>query len=496
MGRDFTTTLLGFLIIALGFAVQLAGYVNLDNAWLLHVAERVVGAEQLGRQVIESNPPLIVYIMEIPVYIAQTLNISLVHGFDLFMFLLILASLSLIKRHVNDRGVFLCIVFAVSVLPAWAFGEREHIFILLILPYFVSLWNDKKFPLWFIIISALMAGVGIALKPFFLLIWAVLVLTKMVLDKRFWSFINVQNIIIGLVVVAYVAYLFFIEKVYINEIFPLLVKYYGGFNGNAKDVYSQSIQLAILSQIAFWIVFIKDRKLLTRAIYLANFANLASVLLIIIQAKTWMNYFYPPNFFGFVSNALITAVLFSDLKPLWNKVASFISSFILMVFLTIAISTNLKIGLRVNEDVTEDIIKVFNQYADGKPVYILTFDLGTIFPAILYTNAKYHGRYGHFWSLPGMYSNGEVKDDELVYHQPGQRLDDETRLIAQVMGDIANNPPEIIVVMDSSYYSRTIGDYKFDFVKYFSIEPEFAEMWENYEKIKTIGNYDIYKRQN
>lgn len=495
MSRDFTTTLLTFIMIAAAATAQFAGYMNLDNAWLMHVAKRVVDGEQLGRQVIESNPPLIVYMLEIPALMAKYLNLSVMNSFTIFMIGLMVLSLGLASRFVKDRNIFLCLVFALAFIPSWAFGEREHIFIILILPYFVSLWDEGKKPFWFILLSGVMAGFGFALKPFFLAIWATSVITKMVLDRRFWSFINWQNIFIGATIAAYVAYLVFIDKIYINEIMPLLVKYYGGYNSQASEVYKQSLQLTLLCQVAFWIVFIKDRKLLTRPMYFANFANLIASLMIIIQAKTWLNYFYPPNFFGFITNVLITAVLYDNLKPLWNKVAALISSFILMLFVIIAISTNMKVGLRINEDRTENIIDVFDKYADGKSVYMLTFDLGTIFPAVLYTNAQYHGRYGHLWSLPGMYNKANLSDEEIIYRPPGERLDDETKLIAQVMADMNNNPPAIVIVMDSKYYSRETGNYKFDFIKYFSQEPEFAEMWKNYRRIKRIGNDEIWQRR-
>ncbi len=495
MDRSFTTALLGFVIIAAALAVQFMGWMNGDNGWLLHVAERVVAGEKLGRQVIESNPPLIIYIMEIPVLMGNLLHVNPIYMFAIFIALLGLASLLLAFFTLENKAMQVPLIFALFFLPGISFGEREHIFIILILPYFVSLWSGRKYPWWFVIIAGLMAGIGIALKPFFVMVWAVLVLVKMAMDRRFFSFFNLQNIVIGVVIAGYVAYLMLFEKVYVNEVFPLLVRYYGGFNGKVSEVYKQSLQLAILCQIAFWIVFIKDRKLLTRPIYFANFANLAGVLLIILQSKTWINYFYPPNFFGFISNSLLTIVLFDNLRPLWNKVASFISSFILMIFVTLAISTSMKISLRINEEDNQNMVELLNKYAAGKNVYMLTFNLGTMFPAVLYTHAEYHGRYAHFWSLPGMYEGGEIKDEELVYHQPGQRLDDETRLIAQVIGDIERYPPEIIVVMDSKYYSRSIGNYKFDFIKYFSIEPEFAEIWTHYKKVKKIGDYDIYQYQ-
>ena len=492
---DNTTWFLVFLIIATALIVQFAGFINLDNSWLLHVAGRVVDGEKLGKQVIESNPPLIVYIMELPVYAAKFLNINPVYAFSGFICLIGVVSLLMTFSQISGRVAKIGIAFAVIFLPAWSFGEREHIFIMLIMPYFTSLWRTDKPGIVFAIISGLMAGIGLSLKPFFVIVLAVMVLTKMVLDRRFWVFFSVQNILIGLVMAAYLAYLVFIEKTYVNEVLPILVKYYATFNSSMREVLKQAFGIGFLCQIAFWIVYIKDRKLLTRGIYFASYANLASSLLIILQGRVWVNYFYPPDFFGFLSNLLIAIALFNHLKPLWNRVSAFISSFILMVFVAMSVTTNLKTAFRADDNGTKKVIAMINKYASGKPVYAFSFNLGTIFPAVVYSEGLYEGHYGHFWMLPGMYKDQPKKGEAFVFRQPGQRIDDETRLVGQVVGDFVHNPPELVFVMDSRYYSRGTGNYSFDFVKYFSIEPEFAEIWKHYKKIGRIGDRDVYLYQ-
>ena len=125
----------------------------------------------------------------------------------------------------------------------------------------------------------------------------------------------------------------------------------------------------------------------------------------------------------------------------------------------------------------------------------LSFDLNTIFPAVHYSDAKFRGTHAQLWMLPGMYEGANLdKNNEIIYRGAGQRLDDETKMIADVLSDIAHYPPAIIVVKEKTYGVPGIGDgFKFDFVKYFSLTKTFKEIWKNYEEIDRIDDRVIYR---
>jgi hypothetical protein len=98
--------------------------------------------------------------------------------------------------------------------------------------------------------------------------------------------------------------------------------------------------------------------------------------------------------------------------------------------------------------------------------------------------------------LPGMYHDKPGEDGYLNYHQPAEQSNDEKQLVADVISDFTKYPPQVVLVAEAKYHSPQIGNYGFDFIKYFSQEPIFRTIWGNYEKINKVGNISVYLRKN
>lgn len=485
----------GFLMVALALAAQLVGYINLDDAWLLDVAGRVVGGERLGVDVIESNPPLIIYLMEAPVYLAKLFHISHVTGFIIYIEIIGLVTTVITFTQVKDTSLRLCLIFIIFFLPGVVFGEREHIFIMLAMPYFVSQWRKEKAPLWYLIVSGLLAAVGVSLKPFFVIIWLATVLTKMVLDRRFFAFLNWQDLLIGIIGGAYLLYVVFVEKTYMASVFPLIYKYYGAFGTDKIEALQQVGRLIMLFQLPFWMMFYLNRNMVTRALYFLNFGNLASIIMIALQQKTWLNYFYPAHFFGFLENILLIAAVFANSKLLWNKVAAILASIVVTVLIGYAVVANIRVGLRLADGETKQLVQMFNKYAGNKPVYVLSFDLGVIYPALNYSNAYYRGHYGHLWMMPGMFMDRPKNGDKVIFKKPEEMNVDEKNITQIVLADMKKNPPALVAVTESKYYDRRIGIFQFNLLEYFSQNAEFKDIWSHYDKLAKIGTTVVYKHK-
>ena len=175
------------LLVAVTVLAQLVSLATPDLGFLLYAAGRVLDGASMYRDIVEINPPLIVWFNVVVVRLARALHVS-----DLALYrlatALVLGGLLLYVRRVmavyalSDaprvrRYLLVLLCIALFPLAGDDFGEREHFVVALLLPFaFLVLarirgrWVPDLEEAWI----GLLAGIGIALKPHFALVWIAL----------------------------------------------------------------------------------------------------------------------------------------------------------------------------------------------------------------------------------------------------------------------------------------------------------------------------------
>ncbi len=180
MALTIGACLVGVLLAA---APVLAGLIvppNPDVSWLLLVAERLLEGARFGRDVIEINPPLIAW-MTIPAgVIARAMGISPVEAYQAGVSLACAVSAAWCARLLppshpaaaNRATAFAVGCFLLAWLPTSEFGQREHLSVILVAPYLLvggRRLDGVGTHRWEAGTAGAIAGLGFALKPFFLL---------------------------------------------------------------------------------------------------------------------------------------------------------------------------------------------------------------------------------------------------------------------------------------------------------------------------------------
>ena len=118
---------------------------NTDVSWLLTIGERVLDGQRLYVDVFEVNPPMAVLVYIPGIVIARALELPVEAVIDGLIFTAIFVSLAIVARILKNSSVLpgatswplAPLGFAVlAILPMQAFGQREHIAILELLPLF------------------------------------------------------------------------------------------------------------------------------------------------------------------------------------------------------------------------------------------------------------------------------------------------------------------------------------------------------------------------
>ncbi len=128
---------------------------NGDAAWLLILAERWLDGARLYVDVLETNPPMSILLYVPPVWLARQTGLPA----EIWMYALVagLAAISLAATwrlcgsaglEGRSRAIFVAVAaFALLVMPARCFAEREHIAAIALLPYLMLLvarWHDAR----------------------------------------------------------------------------------------------------------------------------------------------------------------------------------------------------------------------------------------------------------------------------------------------------------------------------------------------------------------
>lgn len=190
--------LLAILIIVLLNPLR----VNRDASLHLLIGQLLLRGAVPYVDFVEINPPLVYYLHVIPVALANWLAINPIPVFLLLMLALSIWAIGvcmyLTSTNIPTGGALIGAVVAVSVsvlnlklFTTNEFGEREHIFLLLVLPYVMLRWlrwrgrltDGRRLGL----VVGLAAGLGAYIKPHFLLILVALELFWRVAEARSWA---------------------------------------------------------------------------------------------------------------------------------------------------------------------------------------------------------------------------------------------------------------------------------------------------------------------
>ncbi len=165
------------IIAAFGLYQAVTLEPNCDVVMLLHEAGRLLDGARLYVDIMEINPPLIIY-LNLPVAAAaRIIGVSPQALFAVFAFALVLCSLALCNRLRSclpaglGQAAILLLAFVLLVVVGGMFGQREHLMLTLILPYAFAaaiISDGGKVPRALACGTGVMAGIGFALKPYFL----------------------------------------------------------------------------------------------------------------------------------------------------------------------------------------------------------------------------------------------------------------------------------------------------------------------------------------
>lgn len=473
---------------------------NHDVAWHLQVGGVLRDGARLYSDVLEFNPPLIYWFSALVDWLSDATGLGEIETLRASVLVLVLASAALgarIVRHQQegDDGVagnlLATFLFAGLIVVGDDFGQREHLLFLATWPYLlVALGRatGRGGPRGLLLAAGLLAGLGVALKPHFLLF--PLVVEGCLLASRGprpWR--KAETVVMTTIVSIYwLGVLAFLPE-YL-EILRMALLSYGHFEVEPLKVLLRVAGLPLLGLLA--IAVLRPVGPWRPRWRLLSWWLLVCLLLAVAPMKGWRYHFVPAYSMATVLLGLLAVVPSRCIlsRPAWPTVQQALRRALPVLLVAASVTTAL-LALshrRLVWPTTQiaELAAVLEEEAEDGPVWVVDSKMVPAFPAVTYAGARWGSSFPFPWPLM-------AAEPELV--EPPTPAAREVRrfLIDHVTADLARYRPELVLVKTHRLGGFEEADFRL--LEFYARDRRFAELWSDYRLVGSHDFFDLYRRR-
>ncbi len=533
--------LLGLAALALlsvgGVVLAFLRTVNHDVALYIYSAMELLRGAKLHHDIVELNPPLIIFLNLPAAMLARATGIEGVTAFRLFTLMLAAASGGLVLRALATGvgratvvwiGALLAYLFL--LLPAENFGQRDHLLVMLVAPWVVHVWcrggagdvERTRSPTWWRRVLPVMPGAlaaaGFGLKPQYGIVALALIAQQIVRRRSLRAIATVENVALFVGLAVYGLYLVTLSRAYLTTIAPLVVKTYGAFDATTLYMLTHPAWVSVLLAGGAALLLLRlessaiadskrhrsgghDRDADAAIPAVANARSggehvelpaLAVALLLALagflavafaQHKGWDYHFVPTLT---AAHALIALAAWRVIRAeghwaRWGVLACVP----LLAAYALPVVRNLPYP-----DAGTQLAQYLRQNARGERVAVLSTALSPQFPAITLAEVRSSLRLAHLWPLPWHYRDTPA-GQSATYHPPEKMEPSERFVFDATISDLVARPPALLLI-DAGRTKAAFGDVRFDYVAYFSQDARFKQLMERYSRGGNFGQFQVY----
>jgi len=503
-----------YLLAAVWSLWQFQAPINHDSAALLHFADRWLGGERLYVDLIDINPPLVFVLNLIPAGLARMTGLgsaTLLTGTVIAAAAAVtFAAWRLFAREAAARAnlagppslaplLLPAAILAVLVTPS-ELAQREHLATLFAIPYLVLAGlrlDGVRVPLGSRIAIAVLAAIGFALKPHFLLIPAAIEGYALwqrgragLRDPVPWTMAAFW--------IAYAAATWIAFPAYVHVVMPMAITLYDRLGDTSLGVALSDgllpIEVAIVALGA--VAFLAARSRHARTLTL--FAAMAAVTTV-IQGKGWHHQWLHASLGLMLLMAAVTVAavdrwsvaVATDRRRFQATASTIALCFVYFVQATDAPPWYR--AARFHSGQLGDQIALIESEPDRAAFLSLSPGIFPFFPMINYTGTRMAMPYMSLWILQGLYKDCPARGPQ-VFTAPEDMGRAERAVFDGVAAGFAQGQPKFLVI-DRIPGMPTCDDQVFDYLEYFQRHPAFAEAFRGYDLYRSFDRYIVYRRR-
>lgn len=464
-----------------------------DDSWYLVATRRFLEGQQLYIDILGVNPPLNFYLTTPALLFADATGLS-----DTVAYVLQLCVLgglcglwltSLLRRSDLRRDeqitFFLAGMAGLFLLIIGELGQREHLLFVFALPYFtlqtigrerVRARVDEQ------VAMGLLATLGIALKPYFLLIPAAIVLVGPMrgLLKRAFS---PANLALAAGLLSYAVHTVLVHPEFFSEILTVASKVYWAYGFEPVRIILR-IEVAAALMFAYLLYIVRDR--LTDIDWRITAAMAASLASYLLQFKGWTYHLIPLLFF------LMLGAIWIGVSKRVLLAGNLVAKALVVTLLLATLFSQV-----ISGPYRPRTIEAFAPFVErrGEVITAYSTSVSIAFPFVNAVEGQWASRYPAQWIIPGALipTRSERCPQDREYCAEFEEILAGVRQANTE--DLVRYKPDLVYIdarEDKPYFH---GE-EFDFLAFQLEDPRFAEEWENYSRIgKANGLFDVWRRK-
>jgi hypothetical protein len=503
-GLHITWMAVGASVLILALIPLFLTPIDRDVGWYLYGAQRLLQGVTLYKDVIDVNPPLIFYLSLPPALFSRLTGLPAVPvllGYFLMIVALGLTICSVIIEKTWKsiphlfRRCFLIVLAFLCVRP-FCFGQREHIMFVLSMPYAVaavgfSLGRPLRGRL--AILTGILAGVGLALKPYFLLVWCCVEAYLMVRKRDSKVVWRAESLWILVTLVSYWTFVIVAVPQYLAAIVPLAVENYAPVKADLSWLLFQRLAQLSFIGIGSTLIFpmVENYKELRRIFAVVTISFIATAMM---QGRGFFYHYYPAAASAVLLLLAAAAACTERIK--WFRRVVGLKGLVVTTICGMFLIGGIKAtqAYRAPENpLLDPLIRLVQQQAKEESILVLSTSLFPAFPLVNYCNVSWSSRYNCLWLLWGKRNDVISSEEGSVYPRKEDLSPAERTMVDNLIDDISGGSPRLIIV-DSCPNKQGLGQKDFDIIRYLSSDSRFSRIWTNYRFLDEVECHEVYKR--
>ena len=508
---------LGIVVVVLTLAgqwLQSGVHLNHDVSYFVHLDRWLLQGRNLGSDVFDGNLPMIWMLFMPAAALAQSGLMDEAAAVRLVFWLYFLVSTALLisvlsQLRSTDRwasaGWTIAFVLIATLGPGFSFGQREHACVLFAMPYLATavlrLEGGQGPRLSLSIAVGLLAGIGFAIKPYFVAIPALIEI--LLLWRLGWRslLVRVESLVLGFTVLAYVVTAALLLSDYLRTVIELTRATYWAYETDSSVLLARFVRLVQPALYGALIALVTRTWSQQHTVMLM--AGLGFAVSYFVQAKGFVYHAYPVLVCSMAFLGICLGKALARALTVWRDTGSSLRFVLMPLVVLLAIPPIKKAHDQVLQwyfeyniasgptgQFRQAIIKTVNHYAPTRQAYFFAFSTHPFpgFPTASYTAAEWTGRSIVQPLIPALARINEVKD--LKTRELVVRAGEFQRQM--VIEDFQRRPPTIVFAERSDAGRLGMNGVQFDDIAFYLADPRFQQIWKHYEEIRPFGPYRVF----
>lgn len=460
--------------------------INHDTGWYLVATRKWVEGAGLYTTLMEVNPPLNFYLTLPAIRTADLFGVSDGNGQFLILALALFVILTWCRAIIRDeidlappRGSLLLVAIAVAlVVPALSdFGQREHLLVMLAMPWILGQMAPESAPGGRRAARAAVAAVGICLKPHFVLFPVAATVAEMVSRRSLRPVLSVSNLVFLAAGLGYVAFVALWHPAYFTQMVPIARAIYGAYGSSLATVlFYLRIEL-LLALLPMLVVLSRPRAYRGAGLFAA--LALAGLGTYLAQSTGFTYHSIPFRAFAFLAACMI--VLRAPRPGAAALVAGVAAT---------ALAWHDARRIQYRNLAALEIAEVAQEMGGAHSLMVLTPHVSAGPAAAMASGATWVSRYPANWLVPGAVNRLAATDcrTEARLCAGLEAIADRNR--KDNIADIAAAHPDLLVFdRRSGYFDRP----DFSWPAFMEKDPGWAPLFGDYMKVRTTERFEYYR---